>query len=361
MVPATKTRRAKVGRPDERRQEIEAILRERISGGAWRADSRIPTRVELCAEFRAGPCTIQRVLSDMEAEGFIRSEGRNGTYVSVRPPHLVNVALVFPDPEERCSRFFRALAQVARRPRSDGLRITTRFDVNQHLDSPDCQALLDDVRKHRLMGIFFATPPFLIAHTPIVTAPGIARCAVMSTPNADPRYPNCASVSFASTGVVARALEHLRARGRRRIAVIGYEKVGEIWGPAIAAAGMSTRPWWLLQVDIGHPVPCRGLAHLLFNPNQTERPDGLVITDDNTVEQVTLGIRDAGVRVSEDLDIVAHSNFPSPPPTAVPVRFVGYNVGELFEAGLNNLRILRTGSMPERYCVAPIFEDELPA
>ncbi len=60
-----------------------------------------------------------------------------------------------------------------------------------------------------------------------------------------------------------------------------------------------------------------------------ERPDALVIADDNIVEPVTRGLLAAGLSTPKDLDIVAHCNLPNPPQAAVPVRFLGYDCRQM--------------------------------
>ena len=49
-----------------------------------------------------------------------------------------------------------------------------------------------------------------------------------------------------------------------------------------------------------------------------DRPDALVITDDNLVPAATAGVLAAGRRVPADLEVVAHANFPHVTPSAVP-------------------------------------------
>ncbi len=58
----------------------------------------------------------------------------------------------------------------------------------------------------------------------------------------------------------------------------------------------------------------RQLGRLLVQGAPGERPDGLVITDDNLVPDLTAGLAESGVK---DV-VVAHTNFPHPTPSAVP-------------------------------------------
>ena len=41
-----------------------------------------------------------------------------------------------------------------------------------------------------------------------------------------------------------------------------------------------------------------------------DRPDCMLVSDDIVVDSVVAGILDAGLRVGEDIDVVAHCNYP---------------------------------------------------
>ena len=60
-----------------------------------------------------------------------------------------------------------------------------------------------------------------------------------------------------------------------------------------------------------------------------DRPDALIIADDNIVEPVTRGLLASEVSLPANLDIVAHCNLPNLPQAAVPVRFLGYDCRQM--------------------------------
>lgn len=347
------------GRPDARLREILAELRGRIHRGEWKPGGRLPTRRGLAAAFGASPMTIQQALDDLEADGFTRSDGRNGTFLVETPPHLVNVALVFAaDPSK--NRFWLALFREAMKERSDELRITPRcgINVNGVSDNPDQAGLVSDIQRRRLYGVFFASTPFQVDKTPIVTEPGIPRCAVMS-PGA---YHEMPKIGFDGGSLKRKALDFLKAKGRSRVAVIGDPGVvGSDWLERIEERGLASGPHWLQGVGLTDTLPGANLARLLLRGRPGERPDGLVIVNDNLVESVTAGLSELGLDIPRELDIVAHCNFPCVPPSAVPVTRLGYEVGEVLEAGMRALRAIRSGEPPDPYvAVEALFEDEAP-
>ena len=92
-----------------------------------------------------------------------------------------------------------------------------------------------------------------------------------------------------------------------------------------------------------------------------DRPDGLVIHDDHLVEHAASGLLSSGVRIPEDLDVVAHANFPliSSPP--LPIRRLGFDCVDLLRRCVAAIGSLRRGETPamEQHLPA-LFEDELP-
>ncbi len=95
-------------RPPVRQREIEVELRKQIVDGLLAPAMRLPTRRELAEVYGASSRTVQDALDSLAADGFIESQGTRGTFVSDRPPHLSNYALVFGVPS-RHNRFWSTL------------------------------------------------------------------------------------------------------------------------------------------------------------------------------------------------------------------------------------------------------------
>jgi DNA-binding LacI/PurR family transcriptional regulator len=88
-----------------------------------------------------------------------------------------------------------------------------------------------------------------------------------------------------------------------------------------------------------------------------ERPDGLVITDDNLVPELTAGLAESGVA---DLAVVAHTNFPYPTPSAVPVTRLGYDVAKLVTMSMEYVEQQRRGETPPARTLVPaVWEGEV--
>jgi DNA-binding LacI/PurR family transcriptional regulator len=128
----------------------------------------------------------------------------------------------------------------------------------------------------------------------------------------------------------------------------------------IERRAMTMRPYWVQGVHLAAPQLARNCMHLLLHENQRERPNALIISDDNLVEFATAGLIVAGVRVPDDLEVVAHCNFPWPTPSVVPVKRLGYEVSRVLQACLDSIDLQRRGeTAPEATVIPAVFEEEV--
>ena len=128
-----------------------------------------------------------------------------------------------------------------------------------------------------------------------------------------------------------------------------YEKAAQ----ACAAHGLTTSQHWVHAVSLASPQWAIPLMGLMMRRGDSERPDALVITDDNLVPQVTAGLAAAGVQVPGDVDVVAHANFPYPTPSAVPVIRLGFSIRQAFHTAVKLIDLQRQGGgIRRRTCCA---------
>jgi GntR family transcriptional regulator len=66
-------------------RQIAAVVVERIEDGTYPAGSRVPSVVELSAEFEVASSTAQKVVAHLKKEGVVRTEVGLGTFVADRP------------------------------------------------------------------------------------------------------------------------------------------------------------------------------------------------------------------------------------------------------------------------------------
>ncbi len=349
------------GRPAVKSHEVLKALRRSIISGEWSPGERLPTRRKLCATLDCSAATLQQAMNTLGEEGFLISTARSGTVLSHDSPHLTDIGIVFSQAPET-NRFWTALGNEASKPRDDGLNLRCWYGIDEHPENPSRKRLERDVRNGRLAGVFFACNPYLYANSPLLMHPGIPRVA-FGTATLEEQYQHKLSVvTVEGRSFSERATAFLREQGRHRLAVIappGLEDGPDAWREVAARHGFDLPSWAYQEVDQGHALTARYLARLLFREAMPDRPDGLIVADDNLVEQVTLGIADAGVNVPQNLDIVAHCNFPWPPPSALPVTRLGFDAHRILEEGLRLLRESISGAPSATARVDAVFEREL--
>jgi DNA-binding transcriptional regulator YhcF (GntR family) len=299
---------------------IAADLRARIIAGALEPGARLPTCPELEAEFQASRMTVLKALDRLKRDQFIRTDGRRGTFVAERPPQLYRYALVFA--EHQLSRFSQALFEAAEGlQRETPRRLPAFFGVDGHADVEDYERLVADVRGQRLAGVIFVSQPGPLAGTPIFGPADLPRVALVEEPD----VPGVGAVSLDQSSYIAAALEHFRARKRRRIAILTNGHRSQAWlseaTGQIARRGMTTRPAWTLAADVRFPHWVPNSVAALFDARPGARPDALLIGDDHLVEHATRALLEMGLAVPRDVEVIAHANFPCRPPAAVPVTW----------------------------------------
>jgi len=338
-------------------------LRHAIVSGKLPAGSQLPTRPELEAEFQVSSNTLQRAMDRLTAEGFIYGKGTIGTFVSSSPPFVSNYGIVFPyvnSEKNRWNRFWVALKNEAERfGQAAGAqqKVSIYYSDNARSDSEEYQRLLRHIRDHRVAGLVILGPVAMYERSPVIETPGLP---VVALGGLGELVPTLQFAPFAD-----RALDYLASRGRRKVAFV--TSAGELASPQCAsnwinlvqARGMMTDDRWIHGADIRNPVVVQNLVHLLMSSSQPDRPDGIVIGDDNLVEYAAAGLVKAGIQVPVEADVVAHCNFPWPTPSVLPMKRLGYDVRECLQIFMKMINHRRSG---EPFNPSPLparMEDEI--
>jgi hypothetical protein len=352
--------------PAVTRESILSALKTRIVSGRMAPGTRLPTRRELETEFDSTLVTIQRALERLQDEGFVTARGKAGTFVAERPPHLYNYALAFPrapsSNRDSWPRFWEALCyEAAAVERTQPRRVELFYDIDGRHDGNRYHRLIEMVRTQRLAGLIFPHHPVELAKSRLLVEPGIGRVAFMQTAEIN----DVLAISFDYYSFMRRAIDYLQSRGRKRIAVLGLaEWPQDYWqwfAREVPSRGMSTHEYWVQALARSAHRAAGNLTHLLMQKGQRELPDGLIIMDDNLLEHGTQGLLAAGIKVPDELDVVAHTNFPWPTPSAVPVRRLGFDVRRILAVSLDRIdQQRRDEQAPHMTTVRATFEDEPP-
>lgn len=356
---------AKNGTPVTR-DEILTHLKAQIVSGSLPPGSRLPTRRELERQFNSSLVTTQRAFEKLQEEGFVAARGKAGTFVAERPPHLFNYAMIFPRApgtvanHDSWPRFWEALCyEAAAVERSQPRRVELFYDIGESADGRAHRRLVELVRNQRLAGLIFPHHPVELAKSRLLIEPGVGRVAFMQSAEIN----DVLAISFDYYSFMTRALDYFKSIGRSRIAMLSLPEwpleYQNYFRRELTARNMSTRDFWFQSVARSADRSTRNVVHLLMHTGQNERPDGLLIMDDNLLEHAALGLLAAGARVPDEIAVVAHTNFPWPTPSSVPVKRLGFNVRKILATSLDLIDQQRRNEQPPHLTtIRATFEEE---
>jgi hypothetical protein len=310
-----------------------------IVGGHMPPGSRVPSQTDLQAKYSTGTGTVQAALRQLQRDGFIYADGTRGTFVSKHPPHLSAFGVVFPESSDASrsprSRFWEAIeAQLPGLPTSAERQIKTYYQGGQGISSREGQQLLDDLQNHRLAGLLFVTPPFSFVDTPVLDMPGIPRVAIMDRQ----LFPGVPAIFPDYQDLLRHCIKRLARAGRRGISLLASgplpPELETAWPGLLKEHEMVTRESWQHYVLTGIPEAANHLTQLLMECG--ERPDGLIVLDDNLLPGVSDGLITSNV-APDSLTVVAHCNDPFPTRSEFPVERVSFDTHQLLEDCLEML------------------------
>jgi len=292
-------------------------------------------------------------------DGFLCTVGRTGTFVSQRPPHLTAYGLVFPyrdQPNMPWPLFWKLLRSEAATVAAErNLELTVSLGNETHEDVEAYGTLMDNVRSRRFAGLVFASRPMYLRGSPLLDEPGIPRVALMAR----------AEISNVHAVTLQGPLFPLLAR---KLSETGHRRLGLVVSPELESLaesfatsgehGCEFRSHWLVLSPYGFPGVARRAVELLMRLPASERPDALLVGDDNLCDATIEAVVAAGLRVPEDIAVASHTNFPRKVADPVPVLRAGYDVRHVLATCIDVLNRQRAGQALPPCTVIPIHDDE---
>ena len=352
-----------IAKPSPRQTEIVSDLLRRIQAGELSPGANLPSVADLSVRYKASTTTVQRAMVRLRERGYLQTSKRGSSIVD-NPPHLSNFGLVRPFIPFR-SQFVSALENEAQSLFNTALSPSgtrRQFMVFDEIDCPPGKAeryhrdLVSAVESETVAGLFFVQPPHRFVGTAILSSPRVPCVALM-----EERLPGVVWLNL--TGFHERALDLLARRGRRRVAIITITQRSESFVPGVleqaAARGITMHPWWVQGVYPGDVRWAANCTQMLLRSGGPDKPDAIIIDDDNLVPSATAGIAATGLRVPDDLDVVVHTNFPWPTQSAVPAIRLGTDVRHLIRTAVDIIERKRAGQDgPNAIALPACSEDE---
>lgn len=340
--------------------EIVRDMRDRIVSGQFNAGERIPTRDELSASYGVSKVTVQRALDQLRVEGFLVPHGRHGTFVAENGPHQSRYALLFPHALQTQTRnqLYTALVQQAESMAPEA-NFQAYYGFEGRAGFHNYESLLADVQANRLAGLVFASPPFLLSGTPLLTRPGVPRVAFMTGPQRE----GVAAVTLDGSSFLRLALAELAGLGRRRPLVLmsatPSPRALENLQRLCDTLQIELRDTWVQGVALSAPHWAERLVRLVLDRSRRDWPDSVVVCDDNLLEPTTVGLQACGVQAPRDMHIVSLANFPWPTPSHLPATRIGPDIREALRACMQAIDAQRNGEPPGHVVIPARHEADL--
>ncbi|MHC4884536.1 MAG: winged helix-turn-helix domain-containing protein [Planctomycetota bacterium] len=313
-------------------QRLDAVIHELrgwILDGTYGAGDRFPNRQELLSRTGASLVTVQRAMKALAQEGFLQARGRAGTYVSDHPPHRCRIGIVFSvDTHPLTSRFYTAIERAAAEA-SHAPDVTYALFTPNRSDAPEERNRLEEeLTRGMLAGLIFVGPPSdHWLDSPILTLRDLPRTMWVSP---GVRRPGITAITLDPAPILEHALTLAKRSACSRLGVLaGGNRGGLLTQLKTACRGrLEVRDAWVQVMDCCRGEQVKGVTELLFAGDRKERPDLLLLLDDNLVEPVLEGLAVAGLKPGRDVTLIAQGNFPDLPAPGTPITWLGYDMAE---------------------------------
>jgi DNA-binding LacI/PurR family transcriptional regulator len=356
------------GRHPLKQREIAMYFTREIKSGRLQPGSLLPPREELKSLFDTTSTTIQRTVDHLVKEGMLETIPRRGTFISRRPPCLHRIGVVFAScrGDGGWRGIDEALYTLAHRQSKTqhGFQLVTYEGCEPRQGrSPDLRThLIEDVELGRLAGLVFSSTPFYLSETPVLDDETVFRTGFQA-PSKNYAFP---VVNSGGPQFVPKALGRLRKEGCKRVGVICQpgiiaERAKRV-SKVMAEEGFTYEPAWI-QAMLAHELPAaEHLMRLLFQGKAADRPDSLIIMDDNLVPGVQQGLKALGMEAGKDLTLIAHCNFTDAKPSTDGVVRLGYDIRDMLTTCFDRIQAQsQDAPFPMSTVSTPLFEWELEA
>jgi len=322
---------------------VMQALRQGLVAGTYQPGERLPSQAILTKRYGVSQPTLQRAINLLVEEGFLVSKPRVGVYVHDHPPHISRYALILPRPSRVpshiTSRFFDSLFHVAATHNEqaiDGIEfkaINLPIGVEEkRIANKKFNSLCHEIEQHRFAGLIYAGGVRVIMNQPSVRDSGIPQVILGAK---DLQYH---SVALDHEAFLKMAAQYIHEQGRTRLAVISMAGSSARQVINQSVVPIKIPPRWSHAIHIDNAEAAVNLMRLLLHGDEANRPDALLITDDNLTEYVLAGVLAKGLSVPDDLLIVSHANFAIKPRPLIPVTYLGYDTKEILSAAVRVCR-----------------------
>ena len=344
-------------------QQVADDLRHQIVTGELSPGQKLPTFEVLIAQYEVSRTIMQGAIAQLRELGFIRSDGRRGMFVEQYPPHLYRFGILFPGHpgDKYWSRFNSSLVGEAVRLQSQtpGYRFEFYYDLHKKQTSEHLGRLASDVENNTLAGVM--EMPFCehVVEQLQIKQSNVPLIHLFGSQQST-RLPSI--TTYSESVLKDDVLPWFHGNGCKRLAALNLIEHPMHSLPQLAqSAGLQTQRAWMQYVSREHCELARRMVWLLFEAPCHQRPDCLLIMDDNLIEHAMAGLVDCNLKPGTDVFVAAQHNWPCESPCMLPLKRYSFHAGQLLIMAcrmLDQMRLKKT--IPRYQLLPPLFEDQMP-
>lgn len=331
--------------------EIVQNIRSRITSGAIAPGERLPTNSELVDHFTSSSLTVQRAYTQLQQEGFVKAEGRHGTFVAPHPPHLTRFILIFPESPlallQGPTLYEAGLLQAAEALQSETVRISCIHGIGGWSHVQRQEVLLQKIQEERIAGIIYANHPHVINRSKLLTQRKVPQVSVQS----QSQHPHIPAIWTDSRGFLKQAISALNGVGCKRPALIMPPYGNQTYSLAILAdfkrevkaCGMEYHDDLILALPLNAPLWVERALNQILTDSKRRQPDGVIVLDDHLLEPVSKTLKACGWKPKGEAAVVSFCNAPVFPHSHVPARMIGNDATVLLQTCITCLQKQRRG------------------
>ncbi len=332
-----------------------------IIQGKYKEGEQLPARREMEEIFSTTPNTIHKAFENLISNGYVTVKPNKGTFVSKYLPNLYNYAVLIRSREDSPGwvNYWNVIRHVSEELRETSpFRFSLLSGIDKDYERARFKKLISAMESNVYGGLIFLFDPAIVKDTPLLNNKSIPKVGL-----GEHHYQGIPSLCNDNRVFVSKALGYLKERKRKRIAIImpagAKTESVQHFIASVKGIGAVTDDYMIQSINHSHLEWGKNLIHLLLKTEKNQRPDGLIITDDNFIDPISEGILKTGIQVGRDIDIVAHANFPLLRPAILPMKRLGFNVRHTINVALELMSAQRQGrKFPEKVLIIPVFEGE---
>jgi DNA-binding LacI/PurR family transcriptional regulator len=319
--------------------------------------AKLPTARELCLQFSISRATLDAGLDQLEREQVIYRKDRSGIFVSPKVHHKFIAVLLNPwlyDMHSKENSPFWSILwwhiMIEAQQRSALYNETYNFYLAPPSEQPGgilSNKVIEQIQSGRFDGVLAIGPNdeicewFIQQSIPVVVFAGYSSY----------------TIAIDGTPILQLGIDALAAQGCRKIGWWSKYSVdpaelkafmdilsqhGLPYLPALSRCG--TFVTGSSSQDQGYR-----LVMDVFGRGESEKPDGIISTDDMTTDGMLSAFEDLGIQVGSDVKIVTHANVGSPILYSREKRLIMVEIdpGEIAKAMMEQLGILLAGETPK--------------